>query len=112
MDNYEEFNYFYNDEEFQDHESQEEIGSNRDYNFRKFHKKREQERRALIYKGYFPTMPKMNIGENGEPYYTEGSKDLYKQFLKRAASKKVRKAKVVSNFSYYKKVFDLPWIWY
>lgn len=115
MKNYEEMKYFYDNvechEEMEENESLE--TNERNYNFRKFHKQKEQQKRAYIYDtGYFPTMPKMNVGENGESYYTEGSKDLYKQCLKRVANKKVRQAKVVSNGSHYKKIFDLPWSWY
>lgn len=87
----------------------------RDYNFRRSNKRKEQERRKLIYNtGYFPTMPKESEGDNGEIYYVEGSKSNRKQFLKKVANKKVRKSNLndVKNGGHYRRIFDLPWNWY
>lgn len=87
----------------------------RDYNFRTSNRRKEQEKRRLIYKtGYFPTMPKESEGDNGELYYVEGSKSNRKQYLKKISSKKVRQSKLndVKSGGHYKRIFDLPWNWY
>lgn len=87
----------------------------RDYNFRKSNKVKEQEKRKFIYNtGYFPTMPNEKEGDNGKPYYVEGSKSNYKQYLKRVANKKVRQSELddIGSGGGYKRAFDLPWNWY
>lgn len=85
----------------------------RNYNYRKSCKKKEQEKRKLVYNtGYFPTMPNKGYGDNGEEYFIEGCKSNYKQYLKKVSNKKVRNYENLSKGSNYKRVFDLPWIWY
>ncbi len=87
----------------------------RDYNFRKNNKVKEHSRRKFIYNTcYFPTMPKRSLGINDEEYYIEGSKDSYKQYLKKIANKKIRRSNLddVKNGGHYKRIFDLQWNWY
>lgn len=85
----------------------------RNYHYRRNHKIKEQLRREFIHNntGYFPTMPKQSIDSNGNKYYMEGTQSSFKQSLKRTSNRKVRIADVV-NGGYYKKVYDLQWIWY
>lgn len=86
----------------------------RNYNFRKQAKIKEQEKRKFIYNlGYFPTMPSKNHGINGEEYFIEGKEDIFKQYIKRQASKSTRRYKKgLSNGGSYKKVYNFPYEWY
>lgn len=88
----------------------------RNYNFRKKAKLKEQKRKEFLWNtGYWPTMPNRGIDEDGNEYFMEGSKDVYKQYLKRKANKCVRKAdleSIGSSRGNYKKVFNLPWEWF
>lgn len=91
------------------------MNNERNYNFRRANKIKEQKRRALIYEfGFFPTMPKKSKGNKGKSYYVEGCKDNYKQLLKKTAVKKVRQSNLdeIGNGSDYKKLFNLKWNWY
>jgi hypothetical protein len=88
----------------------------RDYNYRKKMKDKEIHRRKELYLngGYWPTMPRRRINEEGQEYYIQGRECNRKKYLKRYANKSVRKSGLdnINNGSNYKKVYDLPWEWY
>lgn len=88
----------------------------RDYNYRKRTKVKEQVNRKTLYndRGYWPSMPSKGIGENSKEYYVEGHTGTYKKFLKRQASKAVRKARIdsVNSGCHYRKMYELLWQWY
>ena len=88
----------------------------RDYNYRKRMKDKELHRRKELYhnRGYWPTMPGRKINEKDQEYYVQGQGCNRKKYLKRNASKSVRRAELdsISNGSNYKKVYDLLWEWY
>lgn len=88
----------------------------RNYNYRKRMKEKEQKRRKFLYSnvGYFPTMPNQKTDMNSNEYYTEGDLDLRKGYLKRESNKKVRRHRLShgDSGSNYKKVFNLMYEWY
>ncbi|NLZ53692.1 MAG: hypothetical protein GX892_11195 [Thermoanaerobacteraceae bacterium] len=86
----------------------------RDYNFRKKAKRKEQQKREFLWhSGYWPSVPRRQIGKNNTHYYLEGFTGTYKPFLKKKANARVRQTKGrISNGSEYKKLYDLVLKWY
>jgi len=86
----------------------------RNYNFRKKAKRKEQQRREFLCNiGYWPSMPRRQIGKNNTQYYLEGFTGTYKPFLKKEANARVRRIKgQISNGAEYKKLYDLVYKWY
>lgn len=88
----------------------------RDYNYRRHAKEKELKnyKRACECFKYKPRKPKKQQDFKGNFYYVEGSADGRKKFLKRQASKAVRKNRKmkVPKGSSYKKMYELIYQWY
>lgn len=86
----------------------------RDYNFREKAKRKEQQKRNFLWNtGYWPSMPRRQIGKDNTQYYLEGSTGAYKPFLKKKANARVRQIKgQISNGAEYKRLYNLVCKWY
>lgn len=86
----------------------------RNYNFRKKAKRKEQQRRDFLWNtGYWPSMPRRQIGKDNTQYYLEGFTGAYKPFLKKKASARVRQVEgQISNGAEYKRFYNLVCEWY
>ena len=86
----------------------------RDYNFRKEAKRKEQQRRDFLWNtGYWPSVPRRQIGKNNTQYYLEGVTGTYKPFLKKRANARVRQFKgQIGNGAEYKRLYNLVCEWY
>lgn len=93
----------------------------RGYDYRKHQAEKVQKQRREIWnrnRGYYPTMSVEKVSKDGQTYFTEGSRDDLKQYLRKTMNRRFRKYgideghEVSGKSRIFRRAFNFDWIWY
>lgn len=91
----------------------------RGYDYRKHQAEKVQKQRREIWnRRYYPTMCIKKVSKDGQVYFTEGSHDNLKQYLKKTMNRRFRKYGVDERYEVsgksriFRRAFNFDWIWY